>query len=91
MFYDDRLLTNLDLSSFNISKVTDTKYMFSSCYNLITIYVSDLWDVSSITSSEAMFKSSSKIIGKVSYDSTKTDVSMANYTTGYLTYKKNTN
>lgn len=27
----------------------------------------------------------------VSFDSTKTDVTMANYTNGYLTYKKNTN
>ena len=91
MFYDNRLLTSLDLSNFNTFKVTDTKYMFSSCYNLITIYVSDLWNTSDVTSSEAMFKSSTKLAGKVSYDSTKIDASMANYTNGYLTYKKNTN
>ena len=91
MFYECTSLSVLNLASFNILKVTDTKYMFASCTNLITIYVSNLWNTSNITSSEAMFKSDVKIKGKVPYDSTKTDVSMANYTNGYLTYKASSN
>ena len=31
------------------------------------------------------------LTGAVPFDSTKKDATMANYTTGYLTYKKNTN
>ena len=36
-----------------------------------------------------MFNSCSSLKGAVSYNSTKVDVTMANYTTGYLTYKAN--
>ena len=42
-----------------------------------------------VTSSENMFNNCSSLKGAVSYNSTKTDISMANYTTGYLTYKAN--
>ena len=58
---------------------------------LKTIYVSDKWDTSNVTESIAMFKRCTSLVGAVPFDSSKTDVSMANYTTGYLTYKANTN
>ena len=38
-----------------------------------------------------MFQNCKSLTGAVPFDSTKTDATMANYTTGYLTYKKNTN
>ena len=48
-------------------------------------------NTSNVTNSTNMFHSCTSLSGAVSYDNTKKDVSMANYTTGYLTYKANTN
>ena len=89
MFYDCSSLVNLNLSSFNTSNVTNMHSMFAFCKNIKTIYVSDLWNTSNVTSSSLMFHSCTSLSGAVSYDNTKTDISMANYTTGYLTYKSN--
>lgn len=94
MFYGCENLTKLDLSNFDTSKVTKTGSpygMFYGCSNLKTIYVSDLWNMSNVTNSENMFRDCRLLTGAVPFDSTKTDASMANYTNGYLTYKKNTN
>ena len=91
MFRDCDKLTELDLSSFNTSKVTNMNSMFGNCTTLKTIYVSELWDVSNVPSSDSIFYNCQLLAGAVSYDRTKTDKTMANYTTGYLTYKKNTN
>ena len=91
MFRDCDKLTELDLSSFNTSKVTTMGTMFGNCTTLKTIYVSELWDVSNVPSSDSIFYNCQSLVGAVSYDRTKTDKTMANYTTGYLTYKKNTN
>ena len=66
-------------------------YMFNLDNNLRTIYVSDKWDTSNVTESVGMFQRCISLIGTVTFDSIKTDVTMANYTNGYLTYKKNTN
>ena len=67
------------------------KKMFMYCYDLKTIYVSDKWDTSKVNLSSNMFLDCKSLVGTVQYDKSKTDISMANYTTGYLTYKKNTN
>ena len=91
MFGNCRSLKELDLSNFNTTNVTNMNRMFEHCHNLKTIYVSDLWNMSSVTASSNMFMNCKSLTGAVPFDSTKTDVSMANYTTGYLTYKKNTN
>ncbi len=63
--------------------------MFYGCSNLKTIYVSFLWNMSNVTDSVNMFENCKSLTGAVPFDSTKTDVSIANYTTGYLTYKSN--
>ena len=89
MFSGCSSLVNLNLSSFNTSNVTNMHSMFAFCKNIKTIYVSDLWNTSNVTSSSFMFHSCTSLSGAVSYDNTKTDISMANYTTGYLTYKSN--
>ena len=91
MFQNCRSLISLDLFNFNTSKVTIMNSIFFGCTNLKTIYVSDLWNMSNVTNSENMFYNCSSLTGAVPFDSTKTDATMANYTTGYLTYKKNTN
>ena len=91
MFIGCRNLVSLDLSNFNTSKVTNMDYMFSSCSSLKKIYVSDLWNTNSVTSSTNMFIACKLLVGAIPFDSTKIDVTMANYTTGYLTYKSKSN
>ena len=77
----------LDLSSFDTSKVTNMGRMFLDSNNLVTIYVSDLWNISNVTAASRMFEGCTSLKGAVPYDSSKTDASMANYTNGYLTKK----
>ena len=91
MFLSSNSLKELDLSNFNTSKVTHFNSMFYGCRKLTTIYISDLWSNSSVTDSTSMFTGCTSLTGAVPFDSTKKDATMANYTTGYLTYKKNTN
>ena len=81
----------LDLSNFNTSKVTNMTQMFRNDSKLKTIYISDLWDTSNVTNSSGMFQLCTSLTGAVPFDYNKADATMANYTTGYLTYKKNTN
>ena len=82
-------LTSLDVSTFDTSKVTNMNAMFAYCNMLKTIYVSNKWNTSNVTSSNNMFLNCTSLVGAVPFDSSKTDVSMANYTNGYLTYKSN--
>ena len=89
MFMYCSKITILDLSSFDTSSVTYMDRMFYLASSLKTIYASDLWNTSKVTGSTNMFGSCSSLQGKIPFDSTKTDVTMANYTTGYLTYKSN--
>ena len=81
-------LTTLDLSSFDTSNVTNMSNMFWNDEKLKTIYVSDLWNTSNVTNSSGMFSICNSLVGAVPYEYGKFDVSMANYTNGYLTYKK---
>jgi surface protein len=88
MFQSCEKLTSLDLSSFDTSKVKNMSGMFNFATALTTIYVSDIWSNSAVTDSSDMFRNCKSLVGAVPYDSTKTDASMANYETGYLTYKR---
>ena len=87
MFNNCFALTSLDLSGFDTANVTAMSNMFASCSALTKIYVSDLWSTASVTSSTRMFYGCSKLSGAISYNSSKTDATYANYTTGYLTKK----
>ena len=82
-------LTSLDVSTFDTSKVTNMNAMFAYCNMLKTIYVSNKWNTSNVTSFNNMFLNCTSLSGAVPFDSSKTDISMANYTNGYLTYKSN--
>ena len=97
MFYGTNGLTTLDLSSFDTSAVTNMGGMFQSATgngsNLTTIYVSDLWDISGVTSSSNMFKNAKKLVGGngTAYAASKVDMQYAVIdepgTPGYLTRK----
>ena len=87
MFRQCYYLTELDLSNFDTSSLTSTVNMFYFCSNLKTIYVSDKWINDKITSSSWMFNYCNNLSGAINYDSSKTDITYANYDTGYFTFK----
>ena len=91
MFENCTQIKTLDLTTFDTSNVKSMNRMFSNNTNLKTIYVSEKWNTSNVTNSTYMFRNCNSLIGAVSYDYTKQDVSMANYTNGYLTYKASSN
>lgn len=80
-------LITLDLSSFNTKCVFNMSYMFYGCYKLETIYANDNFCFDYLQHEEKMFYDCTNLVGAISYDSLKTDVNYANYTTGYFTYK----
>ena len=87
MFYSCSVLTTLDLSNFNTQNVTDMKWMFSWCKALTTIYASDKFVTTACEEDKDMFAYSTNLVGAVPYDENKVGKEMANYTTGYFTYK----
>ena len=91
MFFRCSSLEEIDVHNFETKNVTNMSNMFRNCFKLKTIYVSKSWNTSLVTDSTYMFLNDTLLTGAVPFDNTKTDASMANYTTGYLTYKKNTN
>ena len=88
MFRGCSSLTSIDVTNFNTEEVTDMSSMFYNCSALTTIYCNDNWKSDVVKESEDMFKNCSKLDGAVEYDATKTDVTMANPTTGYFTKKR---
>ncbi len=63
MFADCYELSSLDLSSFNLAKVTTVNNMFIFSRELKTIYVSNDWTIDSDTPSGAMFYGCTNLVG----------------------------
>ena len=61
--------------------------MFKSCSALTTIYASEKYVTTACTSDDNMFVGCIHLVGAVPYDENKVGKEMANYTTGYFTYK----
>ena len=87
MFKGCSSLTSLDLSNFDTQNVTNMYGMFYGCVNLATIYASDKFVTTACSYCERMFSGCEKLVGAVPYDENKVGKEMANYTTGYFTYK----
>lgn len=87
MFWDCNGLTSLDVSNFNTENVTDMRYMFEDCGNLATIHASDKFVTTACLEDIGMFFDCKKLVGAVPYDPNRVGKEMANYTTGYFTYK----
>ena len=87
MFNNCSNLTSLDLSNFDTQNVTNMYGMFYGCVNLATIYASDKFVTTACSYYERMFSGCEKLVGAVPYDENKVGKEMANYTTGYFTYK----
>ena len=88
MFGGCQILELLDLSSFNTSNVTDMTGMFNSSSDLKNIYVSERWNMDSVTNFENMF-GGSELLPNYNYDeSYGNEKQYAHYNEGgYLTYK----
>ena len=80
-------LTSLDVSNFDTQNVTDMRYMFAACRTLATIYASDKFVTTACSEDGEMFSDCKKLVGAVPYDPNWIGKEMANYTTGYFTYK----
>ena len=87
MFGHCSALKTLDLSSFNTKSVADMDYMFSNCSALTTIYTSYNFVTPTWNDANCMFTGCANLVGAVPYDANKVGSEMANYTTGYFTYK----
>ena len=84
--------TILDLSNFDTSKATNVSYMFYGSNNLKTIYVSDKFVTSNVTSSNEMFNACTNLVGgsgtKYSYsyiDKTYAHIDGGEANPGYFT------
>ena len=87
MFFQCYSLTSLDLSNFDTQNVTNMYGMFYGCVNLVTIYASDKFVTTACSEDCEIFGNCKKLVGAVPYDENKVGKEMANYTTGYFTYK----
>ena len=87
MFKGCSSLTSLDLSNFDTQNVTNMYGMFDGCVNLATIYASDKFVTTACSEDGEMFSDCKKLVGAVPYDPNRIGKEMANYTTGYFTYK----
>lgn len=98
MFAGDSLITELDLSGFSSSNITAVDNMFRDCTALTTIYVSNSWDISGLTSNNSMFNGTTSLVGEngTTYSSEHKNSDYAvidgkNGNPGYLTLKNPTN
>ena len=87
MFQGCSNLTSLDVSNFDTKNVMDMRSMFVSCRDLTTIYASDKFVTTACSEDDGMFRGCENLVGAVSYDPNMVGKEMANYTTGYFTYK----
>ena len=87
MFNNCSALTTLDVSNFDTKNVTNMGWMFCNNYALTTIYASDEFVTTACEEDENMFAYCTNLVGAVTYDENKVGKEMANYTTGYFTYK----
>ena len=88
MFYNCYRLTSLDLSKFDTQNVTDMSDMFWNSSALTTIYVSDKFVTTKVSSGADMFKDCTNLKGFIEYnkntDKDKDNYKYANYKTGYF-------
>ena len=86
MFSNCEGLNSLALSKFDTQKVTNMNRMFWNSSALTTIYVSDKFVTTKVSSGSEMFKDCTSLKGAIDkYEDSKTDKTYANYKTGYFT------
>ena len=86
MFESCTKLKVLDLSNFSTPNLNIMNRVFYGCYSLTTIYASDNFKIGKQEGSE-VFTGCDKLIGAIEFrkNTSKTDMTYANYKTGYFT------
>ena len=86
MFESCKRLTVLDLSNFYTPNLNIMNNVFKDCIRLTTIYASDKFQIGKQEGSE-VFTGCDKLIGAIEFrkNTSKTDMTYANYKTGYFT------
>ena len=87
MFQGSGHIKELDVSTFNTSKVENMHRMFYFCSELTTIYCDADWSQGIVGDSQFMFAGCPKLSGAADFDTDKDEIEMANPATGYFTYK----
>ena len=78
-------LNSLNLSKFDTQSVTNMSYMFWNSSALTTIYVSDKFVTTKVSSGAKMFQGCTSLKGAIDkYEDSKIDHTYANYETGYF-------
>ena len=101
MFFGCTSLTTINLgefvpctgryySSFSTLSGNQMCWVFQDCTNLRTIYCNENWSARCNAFDANMFYGCEKLVGAISYTSSKTDSHYANPSTGYFTYKIDT-
>ena len=87
MFKSCKALTSLDLTSINTAEVENMTEMFSNCTALTTIYASNKFVTTKVSSGSEMFKDCKNLKGFIDYinNTDKTNHRYANYVDGYFT------
>ena len=84
MFEGCAALTTLDLNNFQTNRVTDMSRMFADDARLQSVYVSNTWVTTGVTSSDEMFSNCTAIVGEdgTTYDASAIDKTNAHYNAG---------
>ena len=83
MFESCTKLKVLDLSNFSTPNLNIMNRVFYGCYSLTTIYASDKFQIGK--QGTDVFTGCDKLKGEIEFQKSKTDMSYANYKTGYFT------
>ena len=85
VFYQCSNIESIDISGWNTSNVENMDAMFAGCVKLSKIYAGDNWSTTSLITGSRMFLDCASLSGAISYDTSKLDVTYANYINGYFT------
>ena len=83
MFESCTKLKVLDLSNFSTPNLNIMNRVFYGCYSLTTIYVSDKFQIGK--QGTDVFTGCNNLKGEIGFQKSKTDMTYANYKTGYFT------
>lgn len=83
MFERCNKLKVLDLSNFSTSNLNIMNNVFKDCTNLTTIYASDKFQIGK--QGTDVFTGCNNLKGEIGFQESKTDMTYANYKTGYFT------
>lgn len=83
MFESCTKLKVLDLSNFSTPNLNIMNRVFYGCYSLTTIYASDKFQIGK--QGTDVFTGCDKLKGEIEFQKSKTDMTYANYKTGYFT------